>query len=249
MGTVMRWLVVLGWLLSAGCDQVFGLSERDAGANADANTDANSGRIQYIQSKSTFMNKVGILSLAFDQKVLTGDLVVVAIGIYDGTIQTVTDSAGNQYGEPQAVPQTAAGGNLHVLYAPNVVTATPFTVTVTSSVSDTLELTLAIHAYRGAAAEPFDQSNAKAGGPDFTPTSGPVTTTLDGELYFGAMSHDSNVITTPGGGFTVREIPTEDPANVPMATEDRSGPARTNVAATFVLDAQATWACALLTFK
>ena len=251
METVMRCLGVLGsLLLSAGCDQVFGLSERDAGANGDAKTDADGGGgIRYVQSKSTVKNGVATLSLAFDQPVQAGDLVVVAVGTYDVNLTSVTDSAANQYQEPGSVAQTPARGNLHVLYAPNVVTVTPFTVTVTASVVGNAELTLAIHAYRGAAAAPFDQSSTLIGGPDLSPTSGQVTTTVDGELYFGALVHDTTVTTMAGGGFMLREVPTDSDANVPLATEDLVGPARAKVAATFQLDTPAAWACSLLTFK
>ena len=247
----MRWLVVLGWLLlSTGCDQVFGLSERDAGANGDATTDADGGRhIRYIQSKSAFQNGVGSLSLTFDQAVQAGDLVVVVVGTYQGDLSMVTDTAGNQYRKPITVPPTLANGILNVLYAPNVLTTSPFTVTATVIESATSELTMAIHAYRGAEAEPLDQSSFNTAGPDLTPTSGTVTTTLGGELYFGALVHDNTVTTTPGTGFTLREVPTENNANVPVATEDMVGPARTKAAATFTLDSAAAWACALLTFK
>ena len=244
-------LVVLGSLLvSAGCDQVFGLSERDAGANGDAKTDADSGRhIRYIQSKSGFLNGVSSLSLTFDQAVVAGDLVVVAVGTFEANLSSVTDSAGNQYREPITVPPTAANGILHVLYAPNVLTASPFTITATANATGAPELTMAIHAYRGAEAEPIDQSSFNTGGPDLSPTTGTVTTTLGGELYFGALSHDNTVTTTAGTGFTLREVPTENNMNMPLATEDMIGPARSKVAATFMLDSTATWACALLTFK
>ena len=95
---------------------------------------------------------------------------------------------------------------------------------------------------------PLDLDAAQFGSAAMPPSSGPVTTTLDGELYFGAMSHDGTLTTSAGPGFMKREVPADSSINVPLATEDMVGPAQT-AAATFSLSTPASWACALVTFK
>ncbi len=237
--------VIVACLCAFGCDRVFGLAERDASSDpVDADR-----HIEYIQSKSRFQNGVSSVTLTFDAPVEPGDLVVVAIGTYAGDLQAVTDTAGNDYREPFPAIRTAGGSRLRVLYAPNVATASSFSITAHVAMSTSNETTMAIHAYRGATPEPLDQSSFRTGGPSTSPSSGPVKTIVDGELYFGVVSHDLTLVTSPGSGFSRRETPTEDTANVPISTEDLIGPAQPSIAAKFQLTLASPWACALLTFE
>jgi hypothetical protein len=241
-------VVLLGCLLAGGCDVVFRVDHVDVG---DDGVDGSGGReIVYVQSGSLALAAVPQASVTFENAPQAGDLVVVAIGTYQGNLVSVSDSAGNAYVEPR--PGLDSDGNtvLHLLFAPNVKTAIPFTVTATVAANALSEVTMAIHDYRGASADPLDKHVLASGHVDVPVSSGPVMTTTEGELYFAAVSHDNTTKTNPTGSFVVRQRPTENSAGaVPLVTADMVGPAGDAISADFTFDVNASWVCGLVTFK
>lgn len=169
---------------------------------------------------------------------------VVAVGVYPGTTTTVADTAGNVYTKVSAVA-TPAGAWLTMFYSTNVITADPFMVYATAP--SATEVTLAVHVYADVAG--FGGSSAQSG-TSATPSSGPVSVTVAGALAFGAVSHDTDVTTSPGANYMVRTVATENSSMVPLVTEDRmiepgSGP----VTATFGLSSSSGWGCGLMMFN
>jgi len=188
-----------------------------------------SSNIQFVQSKSEFGSGISSQTATFDLQPHESDLVVAVVGVFPtGQGLSISDTAGNLY-QPTTTVTTPSGSFVTAYYAKNVVTATPFTVIVT--VAGAQELTLAIHEYSGAdRGGPLDQQVTNRGSTD-TPDSGMVTTAVDGELYFAVASHDATSATKAGSGYVQREIPTDNSAiYVPLATEDKIGPAQTTSA-------------------
>lgn len=235
-------------LCLAGCQVVFKLEDRDGGPAAQT--------IEFVQSRSVAKNAVDTLQITLAKPVEEGDLIIVVIGTFENDLMTLTDSANNQYTEPITPNQTEAQSILHLRFTRSIA-ADPFTVTATTTPRGMQQITMAVHAYRGGSPdELFDQQSAAVGN-SATATSGPVTTAVDGELYFAAMTHDNTVRSSAAGGFLKRELPTDNATdNVPMITADLVGAPAGTVEAMFEMtdatqnDPQpASWACQLLTFE
>jgi hypothetical protein len=220
----------------------------DAAAPADA-IDAVVSSIEFIDSNRLKALGVPSLTVVFGQPIVAGDLIVVALGTYGGDVLMVEDTGGNTYRDAMITVATQLNGKLAVFYAVNTALAPTLMVTATVNGSTDNELSMAIHAYRGTdPVEPLDQHSASTDLASTTPSSGELTTAHADGLYFGVLSHDAMVSTTAGPDYTLREVVSEDPADVPLATEDKFGPAQTT-AATFQLSGTSASACALVTFK
>lgn len=233
-----RAVAILAVAMCQGCLSIAPYAGSDAGSDA--------GTSNFEQSNSDFRNS-DTLTVGFKNPVATGDLVIVVVGTYTGALMGVTDSASNHYVEAGVAVTTPAGSTMRIFYAANVTTAASLAVTAAAA-AGTSELTVAIHAYRGVALDPLDQIAPPSTGTGTEPTSGSVTTTASSELYFAAMSHDASPRTGAGPNYTLREVATDSASNVPIATEDKIGPAQATLA-TFTLDSSEGWACSLLTFK
>jgi hypothetical protein len=228
------------------CDAVFRIDPVAAPADGAAGTD-----IAYVQSAGLGLAGANQASVSFFAPVQDGNLVVVAIASYHGALLGVTDSAGNTY--VKAVPGLESDGNsyLDVWFVADARTADPFTVTASVDGTDEREVTMAIHEYSGVSKNPLDKHVIASGPVDTPATSGPVSTTLEGELYFSALLHDNTTTTTSTSGFVLRERPTESNiGGVPLVTADIvGGPAGDAISADFMLTTSGSWVCALLTFR
>jgi hypothetical protein len=228
-------------LLVAACGRV-GFDVTSDGVATDAHLP-----IAFVQSSSSHASPANTLSVKLINPPAAGNLVVLAIATYNGSVMSITDTAGNTYiGTPPNPRITSQGVHVYVSYVAGVVTANPFTVTVTTGVGGTNDLSLALHEYSGATA--LDVASGAAGN-DTMPDSGSVTTTADGELYFAATARDGTAVTTPGTGYMLREVPTEDGGSfVPLATEDKLGAAQTT-SGSFSIAPSSTWACIVAAFR
>ena len=170
-------------------------------------------------------------------------VLVVAVGTYPGGMATVVDTSGNSYSNILGVT-TPAGATLGLYLAVNAVTTNPFVVTAASG--GVTEVTFAVHAYSGVNGLAGVAAFTAQVGTSQTPTSGPLAVNMPGALAFGVVSHDAAVTTGAGSGFVLRTVPTEDPAMVPLATEDRIEASPGTTAATFALSGSSGWGCALI---
>jgi hypothetical protein len=243
---VLLRVVVLSCLVLCSCDVVFRIDPVGAPADAAAGTD-----IAFVQSAGLALSGANQASVTFFSPVHDGDLVVVAIATFHGALLGVTDSAGNTY--VKAVPGLESDGNsyLDVWFVADARAADPFTVTATVDGTDEREVTMAIHEYSGVSKNPLDKHVIASGLDDAAATSGPVSTTVEGELYFSALMHDDTATTTATSGFVLRERPTESNVGaVPLVTADIvGGPAGDAISADFALTVSGSWLCALLTFR
>lgn len=243
-------LAVACGLAIAGCDDLFSLSHVD---QPDARVTG--GPIRFVQSQSalTQTGSATTVSATFVKPVADGDLLIAAVATYNSEIMSVGDASGDF---ELIVPTHDNGGtttDLAVFWA--IADAGSPTITATAmanspSVADMLEVSIAIHDYAGGNGT-LDRSHA-ASGIGALANSGSVTTTIDGELYFGVTTHGDNVMTAAGSGYTLHEDPSDDPTDdTPIVTEDMIGPAQ-DVAATFMFKgAEANvnvWLAAIATF-
>ena len=225
--------------LAAACGRIGFEPVGDGGGAAAA--------ISLVQAQSNRASPSNALDVAFAMPPAAGNLVVAAVSTYDGAVTAITDTAGNTFRGLSFNPQvTSFGVHVYVFYVANIATANPYSVRVTTATGGTDDLSVAIHEYSGASA--LDRESG-ASGASASPDSGMVTTTRDGELFFGATGRDNTAVTSAGAGYTLREIATEDGgAFVPLVTEDKIGAAQTT-SASFTESVNSTWACELATFR
>ena len=160
-----------------------------------------------------------------------GDLNIVVVGWNDttSTVQTVKDSAGNNY--VRAIGPTAGTGlQQSIYYASNIVGGSN-TVTVTFSAAAAFP-DVRILEYRGVTT--LDVT-AGASGNSASASSGAATTTVANELIFGAnivgtltaaagTGFTSRIITSPNGDLAEDKIVTAAGSNSATATLTASGP-------------------------
>jgi hypothetical protein len=201
--------------------------------------------IRYVQSTSNAVI-ANATQVTFSSTPAAGNMIVVAVGEYQGGTPTVTDSAGNVYSQVGSVQRTPAGGDVSMWWSEDSMTATPFVV-FASSVG-AAQISLIAHEYETVvAAIELDMVRGSVG-TSAMPVTGPVAVAPPGRLFVGVVSHDDAVSTQAGAGYTLRERPTDSPTMVPLASQDRIGDAQTTTAP-FMLSAPAGWACTLATFK
>ena len=160
-----------------------------------------------------------------------GDLNVVVVGWNDttSTVQSVKDSAGNNYALAIG-PTIGTGLQQSIYYAPNIVGGSN-TVTVTFSQAAAYP-DVRILEYRGVTA--LDVT-AGASGSSTAASSGAATTTSANELIFGANTvatgnaavgsgFTSRIITAPDGDLAEDKIVTTAGSNTATATLSASGP-------------------------
>ena len=160
-----------------------------------------------------------------------GDLDVVVVGWNDttSTVQSVKDSAGNNYALAIG-PTIGTGLQQSIYYAPNIVGGSN-TVTVTFSQAAAYP-DIRILEYRGVTA--LDVT-AGASGSSTAASSGAATTTSANELIFGANTvatgnaavgsgFTSRIITAPDGDLAEDKIVTTAGSNTATATLSASGP-------------------------
>jgi IPT/TIG domain len=169
-----------------------------------------------------------------------GDLNVVVVGWKDttSTVQSVKDSAGNNYSLAIG-PTSGTGLRQSIYYAANIVGGGN---TVTVQFSQAAQFPdIRILEYRGVSAV---DKTAGASGSSKTASSGAATTTTASELIFGAATVVT-AVTKAGSGFTTRIItsPDGDIAEDKVVTKTGSN------SATATLTSSGPWVMQMVTFK
>jgi type II secretory pathway pseudopilin PulG len=212
---------------------------------------ASSGGISHLQSAITFSNSASTtIAQAFSSNVTGGSLIVAAVSWDTVSTTTVTcsDSQGNTYTTATNNNDTTNTQALAICYAPNAAGGAT-TVTATFGASSTT-LRLAVHEYRGVAAtSPVDVSSMNvANGTTATDniTSNAATTTVGGDLIFGAVMETAASTTTinAGTGFTRRQITQNE-----LATQDRIQAAAGSVASTQTFTTALRYTAHMVAFK
>jgi IPT/TIG domain len=160
-----------------------------------------------------------------------GDLNIVVVGWNDttATVQSVKDSAGNNYSLAIG-PTSGTGLRQSIYYAANIVGGSN-TVTVTFSQAASYP-DVRILEYKGVTT--LDVT-AGASGSSASANSGPATTTVASELIFGAdtvatftkaagSGFTSRIITSPNGDIAEDKVATTAGSNSAAATLSASGP-------------------------
>lgn len=221
------------------------------------------GTVMFIQSAGNNASSSSSLFIAPSKQPVAGDLIVVSVASYNQTVSNVTDNAGNTYTGLDinpVKPNNDQNVYLYMFYAKDILTAANFYILANTSGGPN-EISAAMHEYAGAdKISPLDQRNSYANpyaGRSQYPTSNSVTTTISGEAYVGAMTHEdslgcgTSVTTVAGTTYTLRQVqPASEEAcsHQPLVTEDKIGPAQTT-AATYTLSGNDYWAAIIAAFK
>jgi hypothetical protein len=214
------------------------------------------GAVTYIQGASSGNDSYATsVSAAFPGGTGSGDLIVLAIS-WDtsGNAQpSVSDSQGNTYALATTSNNPATYQGLAIYYAPNIKGGAD-TVTVALNPSAGSRR-LDIQEYSGiASTNPIDvtSQNMDVNGNTATDgvTSSGATTTVSGDLIFGAATQDSGSTETisAGTGFTQR-VALNNGSNNPVLTEDMVQSLAASVAATFTFSASGSYQAQMVAFK
>ena len=197
------------------------------------------GTISFIQIASATPRSTATVSATYASAQTAGDLNIVAVGWNDttSTVQSVKDSAGNNYSLAIG-PTKGTGLQESIYYAANIVGGSN-TVTVTFN-QTAADPDIRILEYRG-----VTTLDAKAGasGSGSAANSGAATTTSANELIFGA---DMVATTTEsaGSGFTSRVITSDGDI-----AEDKVVTTAGSNSATATLEGSEPWVMQMATFS
>jgi hypothetical protein len=180
------------------------------------------------------------VSVTFPRAQMAGDLNVVVIGWHDtrATVQTVSDSAGNNYNLAIG-PTSGTGLRQSIYFAPKIVGGAN-TVTVTFNQAAAFP-DVRILEYRGVSAP--DVTAARSGNSS-TANSGTAMTTSANELIFGANMVFTSTMRS-GSGCTKRIITSPDGD----IAEDKVASATGNYFAKAPLTSSGPWVMQMVTFK
>lgn len=182
--------------------------------------------------------------------VTTGNLIVVGISVYQGTI-TVSDNAGNIYNK--AVEQPLSGYDRVAIYYAQNVTGGDLSIRAHSSAS-TANVTISAHEYSGAlTSNALDKIQSAMVNSDSTVINSgntPVTTQAN-ELVFGifGFSKSITITATAGNGFTMRQSQGNNYTYEALFAEDKLVTAAGAYNATFTAGKSVKWRAAVATFK
>ena len=172
-----------------------------------------------------------------------GNLNVVIIGWGDATntVQSVVDSASNTYTLAFA-PTVGTGLSQAVYYAKNINTSASNTVTVTFSAAATTP-DVRVLEYSGLdTTAPLD-AGAGAFGTGTALDSGPITTSVAGDLVIGSSTTSGIVVSNDRVFTTVTSTPSG------LSVEHLVGPAAGVIDATATQDSSANWVTQAVAFK
>jgi len=197
--------------------------------------------ISLVQKASNVSTSALSLATTMPFPVSSGNLIVVSVSGWPNlpASTAVTDSLGNTYSIAGTV-FTSQGAYSAIYYAKDVIGGSD-TVTV-NTVKSGGQISMVVAEFYGAdTASPLDQTAGTAGS-GTTPTSGMMTPSMSGELVIGSGTHNGNTTTTPGSGFTLIAIPTEDSnSHQPLAMEYEVLSGNQQTAATFSLAVGYPW--------
>jgi hypothetical protein len=208
-----------------------------------------------VQSNQYWLSASSI-PCTFKKQVTSGNLIVVSIAQYDGTIMngsSITDNHSNTY--QLAGPVISYSGDsllrLGIYYAYNV---TGGSVTVTYNSPDTASISILAHEYTNilSTSDPFDRYAGAQAASGSVPSSGStLVTNQANELVFGAFTPYSSdfMHTDPGPSFYLRNQYTDGNFTNILTTEDRVVGATGSYVANFTASYSAGWLAKAATFK
>lgn len=197
------------------------------------------------------------MRLAYSSDNTAGDLLVVTF-TYDTSVVTTyscSDLQGNTYTNAINANDVSHSQALGICYAPNA-KAGPNIVTVSWSRFPTW-VAMSVSEYSGVstAANPVDVTASNAGGNGTTGTdaitSTAATTTISGDLIFGAVEDvggNSGLSAAAGTGFTLRPA-SGNTSNQELTTEDRVQASSGSIAATETYNAAERYDAGMVAFK
>lgn len=212
----------------------------------------------FIQSTNTYSEGTAN-SATFTNPVRNGSLIVVAVGVWEGSnntdISSVTDNFGNTYTLADSEPSPLTGGNtpVAVYYAYNVTGGSSFQVTVNSV--NTIWKRIAIHEYAGiSASDPLDRTASATAVSAGTSgdTGNTATTTYPYEILFSAwvgIESASPLTFTSTSSFTNREVNTDNVNEVAITTMDKLVSTTGTYNSAVTVSSSVTWRGVLVTFK
>jgi uncharacterized protein (TIGR03382 family) len=199
--------------------------------------------VSLVQNGHVLGGTAASISYTLPDASVAGDWVLVAGGVAPPLAPVaVTDDHGNTY-----TLANSAGSNqfVFVYYAAHIDGGGPLTVTWRLDGGEE-SLSLAVAEFSGVSpTDGFAGSAAYQAPPQgqtATPDSGAVVASTAGCLLFGAMAHDGDVQSSPGGGFVLLDLVTDNAQSFnPLADEFliTGGPAAAS--ATFGLAGIAYW--------
>ena len=197
--------------------------------------------INLVQKASNITSSAQNLATLLPSSVTAGNLIVVSVSGWPNlpAATPVTDSLGNTYSIAGTV-QVSQGAYSAIYYAKNVKAGVD-TVTV-RTVNSGGQISMAVAEFSGAdPLSPLDKAAGTAGSGN-TPSSGAMTPGITGELVIGSGTHNGNTVTSPGSGFTMISIPTEDSnTHQPLAMEYQVLGAIQQTTATFSMANAYSW--------
>lgn len=180
------------------------------------------------------------VALAFSSVVTSGNSVYGLVAWDDTsarTLTSVTDDKSNTYNLGLLVDATTDGEFSRTFWLGNITNA-PKTITATFSAAIGFRRML-IDEYSGvlAVSNPSDGNTGVRQASATAASSGNITTTISGDLIYGAIYDAAATGTlTAGSGFTIRECATQPVADqVPLCSEDKTQAAAGVIAGTFSL--------------
>ena len=186
-------------------------------------------------------------SLAFGASNTAGNWIAVVIRAGGmSQVFTVTDTRGNTYRRALQFTETLDGTSLAIFYAENVA-AGANTVTVSDTISGNT-LRFAILEYAGVATANSLEVTATSQGTGTAPSTGPVTTTANGDLVIGLLSTANSRAVVAGSGYAIQESVPAAP-NAKLVVEDRVLSTAGTVTANGMLNASDQWGAGLAVFR
>jgi hypothetical protein len=184
-------------------------------------------------------------TLAFAAANTAQNLIVVVVRAeHAGQTFTISDTRGNTYRNAAVVNDTVDGTSVGIFYAENIA-AGANTVTVADKQSGTLRF--AMMEYTGVATANSLDVAIGATGSSTTPSSGSITTAVDGELVIAGISIAEAVTTTPGAGFVIEEL--VPATSVKLVVEDRRQTSAGQATGNATLSTSKVWVAIVATFK
>jgi hypothetical protein len=227
---------------------------RDAAGNRTTSsavivTVSNSSVVAFVQGSAvTNDTSSRTIAQAFTTATAAGDLIVAAISWGNNAAVSCSDSQGNTFAVAVTQYDNINKQSLAICYAANVRGGAD-TITATFSATAPYRRLL-VHEYRGialtGALDVVAKNLANGSTASNAITSTAATTTVSGDLVFGAVMDDAGVNNiTAGTGFTMRQSVN----NKDLASEDFVQVSAGSVAATFTFSTAHRYLAALVTFK
>jgi trimeric autotransporter adhesin len=206
--------------------------------------------ITLVQQTSKDGGTTNSLSLAFPANNTSGNFIAVLIRAgKSGQVLTVSDSNVNKYSKAVQLNETldTPNGETFAIYYAENISGGSNTITVANSIAGQT-LRIIILEYSGVAALNSLDTAAAGQGTGTAPSSGPATTTANGDLLLGEIVTANPATVTAGAGYVVETRVPPSP-NTKLAAEDEVQVTAGTASATASLAKSDAWGAALAAFK